>query len=146
MPVFYSVAQHCTIMSYMLEDTHGRDHARAALLHEAGECYWHDDPTPVKPFQPSRSALERRATLHFFRECNVPVSLLDDPGLMHADQVMFVTEVRDLFPEEAQKIFHLTADPDEEIIIQAVGPNTAYRAFLKRARELFGDRPEFQLY
>jgi hypothetical protein len=52
--VFYSVAQHCVIVSLIVEERGGdAEDAFAALMHDAGEAYLGDMPHPLK----HRSAL-----------------------------------------------------------------------------------------
>lgn len=44
LPVFYSVAQHCVMMSEKMHDSH----KLAALLHDASEAYLLDIASPIK--------------------------------------------------------------------------------------------------
>ncbi|MFC3163076.1 phosphohydrolase [Ciceribacter thiooxidans] len=46
---FYSVAEHCVLLSRHLQAEHGRLVARWALLHDASEAYILDIPRPLKP-------------------------------------------------------------------------------------------------
>jgi uncharacterized protein len=47
--VFYSVAQHCVIVSHVVEERGGDiEDAFAALMHDAGEAYLGDMPHPLK--------------------------------------------------------------------------------------------------
>lgn len=43
---FYSVAEHCYLMSYLVD----LEHAKEALLHDASEAYIGDIPSPLKKF------------------------------------------------------------------------------------------------
>jgi len=45
LPYFYSVAQHSTNCYYLIEN---KDHAFAALMHDASEAYLLDIPRPIK--------------------------------------------------------------------------------------------------
>jgi len=44
LPTFYSVAQHCTLMSSGMQEVH----QLGALLHDASEAYLLDIPSPIK--------------------------------------------------------------------------------------------------
>lgn len=58
---FYSVAEHCVLMSRWIEDKTGdRKLALAALLHDAAEAYVGDMVRPLKQHMPDFKAVEQR--------------------------------------------------------------------------------------
>lgn len=54
---FYSVAEHCVLLSRFLE-SEGRLVARWALLHDASEAYILDVPRPLKPYLVNYKGIE----------------------------------------------------------------------------------------
>lgn len=58
---FYSVAEHCVLMTRWLESNgYSWDEQLTALLHDAPEAYLVDVPRPVKPFLSEYKAIENR--------------------------------------------------------------------------------------
>lgn len=133
---YYSVAQHCVIASYILEDEGGIDLARAGFLHDAGEALWGDDVSPRRRWFPERVHYETRATQHVMRSLGVEPALLFHPLLIEVDQNLLATEMRDLKSEPAV----VNGVAYDEVIINPMPPSTAYRAFAERFAELFPDR------
>jgi hypothetical protein len=127
---FYSVAQHCVLMSRSAQSPH----KLWCLLHDAGEAYLCDVPRPLK----------HRPEFLFF--CQAEERLLDIIGgalglgprhvdaLEYWDRVMLNTEQRDLMPD--------TGDPwyaDIDPLIHRIEPWTpeyAKRAFLRQWEDL----------
>lgn len=57
--VFYSVAEHCCLVSdYIWRQTKDKKHALGALLHDASEAYLVDIPKPIKPYLTNYKELE----------------------------------------------------------------------------------------
>lgn len=55
---FYSVAEHCVLLSDWALEHHNEEEARAVLLHDAGEAYCCDIPRPFKQRLTQYKALE----------------------------------------------------------------------------------------
>ena len=100
---FYSVAEHCVRASEIVT----KADALWALLHDAHEAYTGDVPTPIKaalmvkvndierwPLSQLESNLQTRIEDRFALGSHLPDSV------KHADQVMLVTESRDLLHGE----------------------------------------------
>lgn len=132
---FYSVAQHLYLTSYLVP----KEHALAALLHDAHEAYVGDMPTPLKQLIPQYKELE------LFVETTVlarfGLSLPLHPCVKEADLRMLATEQRDLLPPH----------DDEWAIIRGVEPcrdpinpwppRSAEMCFLHRFQEITGVKP-----
>lgn len=85
-PQFYSVAQHCVLMSEQFEDI---VEAKWALFHDAAETYMTDIPSPLKRILPGYTVIEQRI-LEVIQE---KFSLGDKPdSIKEADKRMYATE------------------------------------------------------
>lgn len=83
---FYSVAEHCVLMSGWVAP----EHALAALLHDATEAYVVDVPRPLKRQLPDYQRIEARVWEAIARHFDVP---LDLPDQVHeADNRILLTE------------------------------------------------------
>lgn len=128
--VFYSVAQHCEIMSRIVPP----GHEYAALMHEGGEAVCGDLNTPLKSKLPEYKAIEKRcekAIMDIFKV------VVDDPALIKSFDVrLWATERRDLMnwdgnrwgPDDAAEPFEFEIDP--------LGPYEAAESFLRRFHEI----------
>jgi hypothetical protein len=100
---FYSVAQHCVIMSQAVEMSYGNSYlALWALLHDAAEAYLSDIPRPLKPHY----RIEVAGRLWSFDEIELRlmtaiaaqfgITMPEPPEITQADLRMLATEKRDL--------------------------------------------------
>lgn len=93
---FYSVAQHCVLMSYAVPESC----ALWGLGHEAGEPMVGDMNKPLKMLLPDYSAIENPVE----RRILIDVFGLDPDAkpdcIKYWDNVMLATEQRDLMPKE----------------------------------------------
>lgn len=130
--VFYSVAEHCVRMSYIVPPEHAYD----ALMHEVGEAVCRDIPGPLKLLCPEFKAIEKRIEAALHKRFGVEMR---DPKLIkHYDRVMLATEKRDLMHPNADQddwSFIAGAEPLPEIIIPW-SPDEAVNRFLLRYEEL----------
>ncbi len=87
---FYSVAQHSVLLSWKVDV----QYAMYALLHDVGETYLPDIPTPIKSRITGFRAIEER---NFETIVSVLAPDMKRSGLVRiADQRMCLTEARDL--------------------------------------------------
>jgi uncharacterized protein len=131
--VFYSVAEHCVRMSFVVPPTL----ALHALMHEAGESTCGDMPGPLKALCPDFKKIEKHCEAALLQKFEVVVR--DDEQIKHFDRVMLATERRDLMPWRGE----LWGDIDELAPLQEEispwPPETAAERFLARYRELSGN-------
>ena len=124
---FYSVAQHCVIMSYHVTPMY----ALHALLHDAAEAFLGDIPTPLKQMLPEYKVIESRVEkviLNKFGITDMP------PEIKEFDTRMLVTEQNYLMPEANR---HWTFDAKPlDILIRPAEPAIAKRKYLTRFEEL----------
>ncbi len=92
---FYSVAQHSVGVSQLVP----KEHAMAALLHDAAEAYIGDMVTPLKKLIPAFKAIEGRIQREISLEYNVPLD--HHYTVKAADLRMLAIEKRDLMPNPA---------------------------------------------
>ncbi|MFN3827814.1 MAG: phosphohydrolase [Micavibrio sp.] len=144
-PVFYSVAQHCTVVADLLP----RRLAIYGLLHDAHEAYLGDLITPVKMAVSARvgwnvwKKIEEPLDKAIFEAFGLswPLSETDQDILAHADRVALATEVRDLKPQSYRnnrKYWQSLPDPADFMIRPAPWPKAAslyIKKFIRLAEE-----------
>ena len=95
--VFYSVAEHCVRMSYIVPI----EIALQALWHEAGEAVCGDMTAPLKSLNPSYKAIEKRCEAAIQKRFGIEIT--DPVAIKEADLRMLATERRDLMPWDGER-------------------------------------------
>ena len=130
---FYSVAQHCVVMSRHVPQRL----ALTALFHDAAEAFVGDMPTPLKALLGEYRTIETRIQAAILRRLGLPETLPLE--IKRADRVLLATERRDLLPRGASPWPGLAGvEPLAERIVP-LPPAQARAAFLARAVELLGE-------
>jgi uncharacterized protein len=128
--VYYSVAQHCEIMSRAVPV----GHEYAALMHESGEPVCGDLTTPLKSKLPEYRRVEKRCEKAIMGIFKVVVQ---DPALIKEfDARMWATERRDLMNWDGNRWGADDFAEPLEFEIEPLGPYEAADSFLKRFHEI----------
>lgn len=94
----YSVAEHSVrVAEWVWDETSGdRRASLAALLHDASEAYCVDVPRPLKPYLTGYREIEH-GVMHVIEAwAGLPVGACEAPIVKRADEVLLMTEARDL--------------------------------------------------
>lgn len=130
---FYSVAEHCVLMSRAVAP----EHALAALLHDATEAYVVDVPRPLKRYLPEYSRIENLAWHaicdHFGISRTLPA------GVHNADDRILIDEKRALLSSAERWPAEDTMEP-LGVTIEAWAPGVAEVMYLSRLAELWSQR------
>lgn len=128
---FYSVAQHCVLVSELVPP----DHALLGLMHDATEAYLGDIIRPVKALLKEYSDLETLWRIAIADRFGLPRDL--PSCIKDADLTALVTERRDLIRADGDpwREDKLGYKPDPRRIVP-MDPRAARRAFLGRFDEL----------
>ncbi|MFZ6755787.1 metal-dependent phosphohydrolase [Undibacterium sp. Ji50W] len=123
---FYSVAQHCYHVSFVVPPHLALD----GLLHDAAEAYIGDVSKPLKCLLPDYAVIETQVedaiNKHF------GLTRQNDPWIKRADLIMLATEQRDLMPTHDDNWF---AGTDIQPLQEQIVPwdaRTARMKFLSR--------------
>lgn len=125
----YSVAQHSVLVSQLVPE----EFALEALLHDAAEAYVGDMIRPLKLQDEIYRAAEKQIDQVIRAKFGLPEKL--SPEVKHADNIMVVTERRDLLAEQIGVDWGPMPDPSPKTI----RPLRAFEArdlFFERAMEL----------
>jgi hypothetical protein len=137
---FYSVAQHCVLVSYICDAAD----AKWGLLHDATEAYLIDLPAPLKRsgqfdnFKKVEDKLMKAICTRFKLPFEEP------PSVKKADVQLLVTEARDLMVNKRND-WECKVEP-LPFKIEAWSPDQAEDNFMKRFGELFGQDNFYEHY
>jgi uncharacterized protein len=136
---FYSVAQHCYLVSCMVSP----EKALTGLLHDATEAYLMDLANPIKKLPSMYAYTEIEDKL--YKAIQQKFNLLDlDDEIHWADKAVMVTEMRDIMPKlgGADDWFRDTcsyyAVEPQPFLITPWAPKEAKEMFIMRYEELTG--------
>lgn len=132
LPNFYSVAQHCWLISQIVPE----EFALEALLHDATEAYCKDIPSPLKRLLPDYQAIELRVDSVVRETFGLPAEMSE--VVHYCDLVMLATERQELDIEDDKEWPMLVGIPLVEMAIVPMSPRDARTAFLARFHELTG--------
>lgn len=135
--VFYSVAQHCVLMSLAVPP----EHALEALMHEAGEATCGDVPGPLKALCPDFKKIEKHCEAAACARFGVSPSDGSKDLIKRFDLRMLATERRDLMPWDCQPWSALDGIEPLPGPITPWSAEDAAQAFLVRFAELSTRRP-----
>lgn len=129
---FYSVAQHCVLVSRAVP----QKHALRGLLHDASEAYLIDVPRPIKRSEGMEAYREAEKRLEATIYARYGLSAEDPECIKTADNQLLRTEQRDLMKPApaAWKDYRVGALPETIIPWTSL---MARSAFMDRFHELF---------
>ncbi|HHH1143922.1 HD family hydrolase [Yersinia enterocolitica] len=132
LPNFYSVAQHCLLISTIVPE----EFALEALLHDATEAYCKDIPSPLKRLLPDYQAIEQQVDTVIRETFGLPAEI---SAIVHyCDLVMLTTERQELDIDDGKEWPMLAGIPSAEMAIVPMSSRDARIAFLARFNELTG--------
>lgn len=129
---FYSVAEHCILMSYAVPP----EDALAALLHDATEAYVVDLPRPLKRLCPDYQAIEAAVWIAIARHFGLPSPDLP-ASVKDADNRILLTERNRLMPNTRHPWFQDGRMKPLPVVVRGWAPAVAERRYLHRLAELW---------
>lgn len=131
---FYSVAEHCVLLSTTFPDT---ETALWALLHDATEAYVGDMVRPLKRSMPEYVAAEDRVMAAICERFNLPLGM--PPAVKEADSRILLNERAVLMPNAPDK---WSVDDMEPLAVKVVGlaPSDAEKLYLGMLNLLLEER------
>lgn len=133
---FYSVAQHCVLVSQMVPV----EYRLQALLHDAAEAYCGGMVQPLKglPSMLPYRAYEQAMQSRLFEAYGVVPTVHSTETVKQADLAMLATERRDLMVPDMSPWPILVGIVPRHASISPMMPTSAEAMFLKRFKELAG--------
>lgn len=94
---FYSVAEHCVRVMWRLQEIEAAPACvLGGLLHDAGEAYVGDVPSPIKTQTPAIKRAEKNIVGHIHRKFNLGLTEADEAAIHLVDREMVFVEGRAL--------------------------------------------------
>ena len=128
---FYSVAEHCVHVSYLVPEYLALD----ALMHDAAEAYLGDVPAPIKPFLTNYQELEQQLERVIAKRFSLRNPIPEE--VRHADRWILTAE-RDQVMSKPPRDWNLPFEKSasSKVIIFGWEPIYAQKRFLQRFDEL----------
>lgn len=126
---FYSVAEHCVLMSNIVP----KELAYFALMHDAAEAYIGDIPKPLKQLLPDFAKIEKTVEEAIAKKFFLPFKM--PPSIKKADMQMLKIEQDQVMKNDDEWITAKDAN-GINLTIRFWNPTTANDAFLSRYKEL----------
>jgi len=131
---FYSVAEHCVIMSQMGHWTSNAQRFEA-LMHDAHEAYIGDMSAPLKHISPEFKAFEKRVEAMVRRRFGLPEQL--SPEIKDADLRMLAMEARDVMRGDWREWGSIKGVVPAQVVPNCLTPGEARTLFLTRFAEVY---------
>jgi len=126
---FYSVAEHCVLMSYIVPE----GFERMALMHDAAEAFTGDIPKPLKQLLPDFAKIEDRVEAAVAEAFILPKKM--PPEIKLADRQMLCAEQIQVMGNSDAWI-HTQSTTPADICVGFWSPIRAAKAFKERYHQL----------
>jgi hypothetical protein len=124
---FYSVAEHCIIMSRLASP----ENALWALLHDGTEAYVGDLPSPLKRLLPDYCEIEDNIMRVMCDKWDLPYDMPRE--VKRLDQMMLVAEIEEFFGKGASKrLFNIHDEEILDVRFEFMDFDTAKREYLNQ--------------
>jgi hypothetical protein len=127
--IFYSVAEHCLLVSDMVPE-----HAFAALMHDAAEAFVGDITRPLKQMLPQFKNVEHLVEEAIFLRFGVPRPM--PAAVKQTDLAVLAAEQEQLMPPDTNRWAVVAGIVPAPIHVRGLAPREAEQAFLERFAEL----------
>jgi hypothetical protein len=134
---FYSVAEHCVLMSYAVPT----EHALWALLHDAAEAYVGDMVRPLKQHMPTYRAAEDRVLIAIAQRFHLTRHATDAPGMPREVKMVdarILLDERNALMANTQHAWDVDDLQPLGVTIEGWQPERAKGEYLLRLRDLTG--------
>lgn len=133
---FYSVAEHCVLTSWVLEQMgRGPRVQLYGLLHDAEEAYLPDLPRPIKEMFPEYREAGKYIMDLVIGKYNLPWGCKDE--IKKVDNALLHTEALEIMGDTSG--WYLPEPPVPDLLIQGWEPHKAKTKFLHRFNQLRDD-------
>lgn len=126
---FYSVAEHCVLMSYIVPE----GFERIALMHDAAEAFTGDVPKPLKQLLPDFAVIEKRVESAVAAAFILPSEMPQE--IKVADRKMLCAEQVQVMGNSDQWV-HTQSTTPADVVVLFWTPKRAEQAFIDRYNEL----------